>query len=993
VYQIGVKGALDSGGDLDFFNLGNLQVGDRLSVTLSGTGGMRGTLNDCYLQIFRLNGGDPQLVTFSDDEGPGYDSLVNRLSIPADDTYYVEAMSYPASGVTGTYDLGVFLEDVAGSAAPLTGGGVTGEAARTRTSPPRRRLDELARRRLPLLDSRHHRNATDADVYRFHFTAGDVVSVVVDSTSQLDGRLSLLDAGGVTVIAQEDGTSTIRDDAASALDSRLYAYAVPTTGDYFVRVQGVSAATGTYRLDVNLSTNTAPPAAAWFSGLIGSDVGAAMRGISPGAFVRVPFVIGNDAELADVERLTLAMKYDDGFVAYLNGTEIARRNAPDGDAAAAWDAAATSERDKRRGVRFRDDRRLAFRDKLVVGVNLLAVHGLSRGASDPDFLVLPEVRAVSPLRQPPPATSPAATPGKVNGAIGAVGSVADTRFDHDRGFYSRAVRPRHHHAATEGATIRYTLNGDAPTATTGTVYTGPIHLDTTTTIRALAFKPGYVSTNVDTADLPLPRRRHPPVVQRRPAAGCPRRGARTRRRLRDGPDVVNNVQYRDTIKNDLQTIPTMSLVMGPGRLVQRLQRHLRQPEPGRHRLGAPRLARADQPRRHQGLPSRRGRAHPWRLQPQHRQSQARASLLLPQRVRAERAGLPAVRPRRGAELQGLRPAHVPELLWSFQGDARGIFMRDQLSRDLQLATGQPAPRGNYYHLYINGQYWGLYNTDERPRPTTAPATSAASRRLRRRSRSTRLGYSVEATDGNLTAWTSLWNRSTPARSTTPSTSAPGQQPRRHAEPRPARAARHGQPDRLHAGRRSTAATSTRRSRSFINNNGGPTTSSPCATAPRRAAGLPLLHPRRRAHAARRQPKTAPARSPPARPGTSNPHYFFQRLWRPPTFKLRVADRIQKHMVDHGGVLTPAKVRERVPARAGEIDRAVVAESARWGDCQGRNPAHAQHQLAGRGQPDPQQLHPAARQQRHQPAQGDGLWPPPSAPRLQQVGGTVAPGFR
>jgi len=30
--------------------------------------------------------------------------------------------------VTGTYDLGVFLEDVAGSAAPLTGGGVTGEA-------------------------------------------------------------------------------------------------------------------------------------------------------------------------------------------------------------------------------------------------------------------------------------------------------------------------------------------------------------------------------------------------------------------------------------------------------------------------------------------------------------------------------------------------------------------------------------------------------------------------------------------------------------------------------------------------------------------------------------------------------------------------------------------------------------------------------------------------------------------------------------------------
>ena len=52
--------------------------------------------------------------------------------------------------------------------------------------------------------------------------------------------------------------------------------------------------------------------------------------------------------------------------------------------------------------------------------------------------------------------------------------------------------------------------------------------------------------------------------------------------------------------------------------------------------------------------------------------------------------------------------------WSFEGDYRFIALRDQFSRDTQLAQGRPAERGDYYHLYINGQYWGLFDTDERP---------------------------------------------------------------------------------------------------------------------------------------------------------------------------------------------------------------------------------------------------------------------------------------
>jgi hypothetical protein len=51
--------------------------------------------------------------------------------------------------------------------------------------------------------------------------------------------------------------------------------------------------------------------------------------------------------------------------------------------------------------------------------------------------------------------------------------------------------------------------------------------------------------------------------------------------------------------------------------------------------------------------------------------------------------------------------------WVAFPDENADFIRDIYGRDTQAALGQPAPRGNFYHLYINGQYWGLYQTDER----------------------------------------------------------------------------------------------------------------------------------------------------------------------------------------------------------------------------------------------------------------------------------------
>ena len=66
---------------------------------------------------------------------------------------------------------------------------------------------------------------------------------------------------------------------------------------------------------------------------------SAMNGSTSSAYVRSTFNIEGDA-VPDLNTLSLDVNYDDGFVAYLNGGEVARVNAPE---ALAWDSAATEE--------------------------------------------------------------------------------------------------------------------------------------------------------------------------------------------------------------------------------------------------------------------------------------------------------------------------------------------------------------------------------------------------------------------------------------------------------------------------------------------------------------------------------------------------------------------------------------------------------------------------------------------------------------------------
>ncbi|MFV2068968.1 MAG: lamin tail domain-containing protein, partial [Pirellulales bacterium] len=122
-----------------------------------------------------------------------------------------------------------------------------------------------------------------------------------------------------------------------------------------------------------------------FAPHIETDVLADMRSVGSSLYLRVPFLVEN---VEDAQRLTLNVRYDDGFVAYLNGTEIARRNAPDQLDA----SSAATERRKDIDAVVRETIDLSgFQDLLRNGDNVLAIQGLNVTADDDDFLVAPEL--------------------------------------------------------------------------------------------------------------------------------------------------------------------------------------------------------------------------------------------------------------------------------------------------------------------------------------------------------------------------------------------------------------------------------------------------------------------------------------------------------------------------------------------------------------------------------------------------------------------------
>jgi len=146
-------------------------------------------------------------------------------------------------------------------------------------------------------------------------------------------------------------------------------------------------------------------------GLIGgsSELQDDMLGFNASLWSRIEFDVVEDTSLFNT--LKLRMKYDDGFVAYLNGVEVTRDNFT---GTPSWDSVANSNRQDNLALQFVDFDISDHISDLRQGLNVLAIHGLNDDVDDPNFLLLPELVAVS-------------YPGS-NGYTNAMAPVKDTRF-------------------------------------------------------------------------------------------------------------------------------------------------------------------------------------------------------------------------------------------------------------------------------------------------------------------------------------------------------------------------------------------------------------------------------------------------------------------------------------------------------------------------------------------------------------------------------------
>ena len=132
---------------------------------------------------------------------------------------------------------------------------------------------------------------------------------------------------------------------------------------------------------VGYETGMADPPQVSFAPYLNTSVQTTMLNSNASAYVRLPFVVTDPSV---VQTLTLQMRYDDGFVAYLNGQEIARANAAD---PLVWNSAATAAHPDTAAAAWESFDVTASRFFLQTGTNVLALHGLNLAANNPDFLM------------------------------------------------------------------------------------------------------------------------------------------------------------------------------------------------------------------------------------------------------------------------------------------------------------------------------------------------------------------------------------------------------------------------------------------------------------------------------------------------------------------------------------------------------------------------------------------------------------------------------
>ena len=115
------------------------------------------------------------------------------------------------------------------------------------------------------------------------------------------------------------------------------------------------------------------------------------------------------SDVSAFDQLTLKVRYDDGFIAYLNGVEVARVNSPGTPGTPQrWNIGASATHSDAEAVEFIPFDISSHISLLQQGDNVLALHGLNSGQSSSDFILWPTLEASKSLGGVPSGINPSA---------------------------------------------------------------------------------------------------------------------------------------------------------------------------------------------------------------------------------------------------------------------------------------------------------------------------------------------------------------------------------------------------------------------------------------------------------------------------------------------------------------------------------------------------------------------------------------------------------
>ncbi len=328
-----------------------------------------------------------------------------------------------------------------------------------------------------------------------------------------------------------------------------------------------------------------------------------------------------------------------------------------------------------------------------------------------------------------------ATPGEGNGTI-YEGAIEKIEFSVERGFYDEPF-DLEITSDTPDVTIRYTLDGSEPAEDYGEIYSGLISISSTTVLRAAAFKEGYIPAKVKTNTYIFVQ----DVINQSPTGEAPgeqwpdpsgQSGQSNRPGRPDFPgggsssqaidygmdlDVTGDPVYAEQMEEALLSISTLSIVTDLDNLFDSTSGiYANALQDGREweRKISLELIHPDQREGFQvnaGLRIRGGMSrnannpkHSFRLFFRSEYGDAKLNYPL-----FEDEGV--------SEFDKIDLRTGQNFSWHLSAGSNtenSTWLYDIHTRDSQARMGHPYTRSRYYHLYINGQYWGLYQTEERP---------------------------------------------------------------------------------------------------------------------------------------------------------------------------------------------------------------------------------------------------------------------------------------